>query len=79
MEAAYKHQCKEAVTTYKKWSRKYADETDVIELLYGAFEGDVLRHHAQERVRAYWAIRQDFRQWYARYMAAHRCYPANKN
>lgn len=76
MEADYKIKCREALDQYKKWQADYADETDMIELMYGNLEGIMHRRRAEDSVRAYWIIRQDFRKLFSDYLAQTKAYPA---
>jgi len=76
MEAGYKTKCRAALKQYKKWQAGYEGETDMIELLYGNLEGIMHRRRAEDSVRAYWIIRQDFRRLFADYLAQTKAYPA---
>jgi hypothetical protein len=79
MENDYKARCKKALADYKIWGKRHAQETDMIAIIYGNLQGQVLRCNAQESVRAYWTIRKDFRCWFNRYLKQTTHYPANNN
>ena len=76
MAESYKTKCKEAIQAYKNWQAKHADETDVIELLYGSLEGPVLRRQAQDAIQLYWVVRQDFRKAFQEYLDKSCAYPS---
>lgn len=76
MEAGYRAKCKQAIEVYKNWQLQHKAETDMIELLYGGLEGRMLRAQAEDMVRMYWVIRQDFRRAFKEYLAKSCCYPA---
>ena len=79
MEAIYKQQCLKALCGYKKWRRSYDQETDIIEILYGNLEGIMLRRHAEDCVRLYWTVRNDFRRLFHAYLEQTQCYSAVTN
>jgi 3-phenylpropionate/cinnamic acid dioxygenase small subunit len=74
MEATYRQNCKQAVIEYKNWERQYKDETDMLALLYGTIEGNMLRRRAEDSVGMYWTVRRDFRNWFNCYLAKTNCY-----
>ena len=74
-ENHYKTECRKALALYKNWSAAYREETDMIELFYGHLERNRLRRHAQDMVRVYWVIRQDFRYLFSDYLEKSSCYP----
>lgn len=69
MEATYRAHCKKAVMEYKKWEREFQEETDMLALLYGDIEGNMLRRRAEDSVGMYWMVRRDFRNWFHCYLA----------
>lgn len=81
LEDKYKKQCKLALLAYRCWQKQYSAETDVIELLYSQLKGIVLRRNAENTVRAYWIVRQDFRAVFQHYLSqnsTHQSYSNNK-
>lgn len=74
-EAGYKRQCLESIKQYRQWCKNHEGETDTIELLYGNLEGIMLRRRAEDMIRCYWIIRQDFRKAFREYLAKNCCYP----
>lgn len=79
MEAGYKRQCQQALQAYKSWRHNHADQTDTIELLYGNLEGVMLRRRAEDMIKTYWIIRQDFRRAFHEYLAKSCCYPSGSS
>ena len=69
LENHYKAKCRRAIAEYKSWKCVHAQETDVIQMMYGQLEGIVLRHQAQHAVQAYWIMRQDAKEVLKGYLA----------
>lgn len=67
-ESVYRQRCRLAIGMYKDWIHSYQSETDIVELLYGSIEGMMLKQQAQDAVKLYWMVRQDFRQALKKYL-----------
>lgn len=67
-EHVYRYRCRVAIQLYKNWRDDYEKETDVIALLYGRIEGEMLRAQAVHAIELYWAIRLDFKVLFDRYV-----------
>lgn len=74
-EAQYRQYCRDAIRHYRAWQREQSDQTDMIEILYGAMEGDLYRNRVSDSVKIYWTIRKHFRTAFARYLEKTGCYP----
>jgi len=71
IESEYKNKCRDAIREYKNWHRIQRNKTDVIEILYGNLEGIMLRRYAEEAIKVYWVIREDFRCSFKSYIQKH--------
>ncbi|NCO03631.1 MAG: hypothetical protein GW903_05525 [Alphaproteobacteria bacterium] len=67
-EATYKAQCLQAIKEYKQWQKAIAQETDLIELLYGTMEGKIHHDKMKNMIQLYWAIRKHFRSAFTSYI-----------
>lgn len=67
-EAVYRRRCRLAITLYKDWQKNFHQETEALEMLYGSIEGMMIRRQAQDAVKLYWIIRQDFRTAFKTYL-----------
>lgn len=67
-EARYKKEARASIRAHKDWRRKYAQQTDMVELLYGSLEGVMMRRRAEDFARLYWLVRADLRKAMRIYM-----------
>ena len=67
-ENIYRKRARLAIRLYKDWRKEYEDQTDSLELLYGSIEGILIRRQAEDAVRLYWIVRQDFQAAFKSYL-----------
>lgn len=60
-ETLYKKYARESIRALKNWQHRYAQQTDMVELLYGSIEGVMLRRRAEDFTRLYWLVRSNAR------------------